>query len=321
MPNEMEYTFHLGFVVFQKDENDIVDDSAKQLVSIVAQPPSEIPKLYTKLMRLIEFDTFVATHGPGTEVDGEYSDLNLTTRFDMIRYAFPAELSPHKRKSNSDILAPPAKQQKTIFPAYFIPELAHVVAMCDEKIPFLNLAQTLSKYRIPHSGLQVEANATSLVLKILALPQPGSAQQATTGSTGESKPAQPAHGNTSTALPKIEPHVWDDLMRRVLSISVRSQNTKNSQVRIWVVEFVFYSTPLQSTHQKEQGNRRTVYLTYEQANHDFSKTVDDLLNDWSKIVYLYTLVHDFAEQLRNSKRSHIDSLICIGCIYYNTLTL
>lgn len=71
MPNEMEYTFHLGFVVFQKDENDVVDDSAKQLVSIVAQPPSEIPKLYTKLMRLIEFDTFVATHGPGTEVDGE----------------------------------------------------------------------------------------------------------------------------------------------------------------------------------------------------------------------------------------------------------
>lgn len=170
--------------------------------------------------------------------------------------------------------------------------------MCDEKIPFLNLAQTLSKYRIPHSGLQVEANATSLVLKILALPQPGTNNQATTAA-GEQKPA-PAP-STSSALPKIEPHVWDDLMRRVLSISVRSQTNKNSQVRIWVVEFVFYSTPLQSTHQKELGSRRTINLTYEQANHDFSKTVEDLLNDWSKIVYLYTLVYDFAEQLRNSE--------------------
>jgi len=201
------------------------------------------------------------------------------------------------------LLAPPAKQQKTIFPAYFIPELAHVVAMCDEKIPFMNLAQTLSKHNIPHSGLQVEANATSLVLKILALPQPGKStfanqqqqQQGTTAGTVENKPSG------ASGLPKIEPHVWDDLMRRVLSISVRSQTNKNSQVRIWVVEFVFYSTPLQSSHQKEQGSRRTVYLTYEQANHDFSKTVEDLLNDWSKIVYLYTLVHDFAEQLRNSE--------------------
>ena len=174
-----------------------------------------------------------------------------------------------------------------------------MVAMCDEKIPFLNLAQTLSKFRIPHSGLQVEANATSLVLKILALPKPGSNQPVT--ASGEQKPT-PAP-STSTALPKIESHVWDDLMRRVLSISVRSQTNKNSQVRIWVVEFVFYSTPLQSTHQKELGSRRTVNLTYEQANHDFSKTVEDLLNDWSKIVYLYTLVYDFADQLRNSEYS------------------
>ncbi|XP_001354245.3 mediator of RNA polymerase II transcription subunit 14 isoform X1 [Drosophila pseudoobscura] len=320
MANEMEYTFHLGFVAFQKDEADVIDDSAKQLVSVVAQPPSDIPKFFTKLMRLIEFDTFVATHGPGTEVD--------------------AEVSPHKRKSTGDILAPPAKQQKTIFPAYFIPELAHVVAMCDEKIPFMNLAQTLSKHNIPHSGLQVEANATSLVLKILALPQPGKSataagQQPQQGAAsaagtaagaaasagagaaaGETKP-QPPSG--SSAFPRIEPHVWDDLMRRVLSISVRSQTNKNSQVRIWVVEFVFYSTPLQSCHPKEQGSRRTVYLTYEQANHDFSKTVEELLNDWSKIVYLYTLVYDFAEQLRNKRLALCDMLVVKSYSYMNLL--
>ncbi|XP_036346818.1 mediator of RNA polymerase II transcription subunit 14-like [Rhagoletis pomonella] len=90
---------------------------------------SEVPKVYTKLLRLIEFDTVVATHGPGMDVD---------------------ELPPHKRKSNSE-LGPPAKQQKTIYPAYFIPELAHVIAM------FFNLSQELSRHEIPNSGLQVEA--------------------------------------------------------------------------------------------------------------------------------------------------------------------
>lgn len=30
-------------------------------------------------------------------------------------------------------------------PAYFIPELAHVVALCDERIPFVTLAQEVIK--------------------------------------------------------------------------------------------------------------------------------------------------------------------------------
>lgn len=74
---------------------------------------------------------------------------------------------------------PSAKQQKTIYPAYFIPELAHVVAMCDEKLPFVCLAQELCRQNIPHSGLQVEANATSLVLKLLSLPQPDQSPEST----------------------------------------------------------------------------------------------------------------------------------------------
>ena len=78
----------------------------------------------------------------------------------------------NKRKSSTSESGPPTKQQKTIYPAYFIPELAHVVAMCDEKLPFVSLAQELSKRKIPHTGLQVEANATSLVLKLLTLPEP-----------------------------------------------------------------------------------------------------------------------------------------------------
>lgn len=32
-----------------------------------------------------------------------------------------------------------------------------------------------------------------------------------------------------------------------------------------------------------------------------NQTIDSLLNDWSKIVYLYHLVHDFADQFKNGK--------------------
>ncbi|XP_023302544.2 mediator of RNA polymerase II transcription subunit 14 [Lucilia cuprina] len=298
MPNEMEYTFHLGFVAYQTNENDpLPEESSQQLVPVQAPPPNlqpgstpnaEVPKVYTKLLKLIEFDTFVATHGPGTDVD---------------------DTPPHKRKLGNEHGAPSAKQAKTIYPAYFIPELAHVVAMCDEKIPFLNLAQALTKYNIPHSGLQVESNATSLVLKILTLPMPGQTH-------GEEQKPQSHVLN----MPVIEPHIWKDLTKRLLSISIRSQMNKNNQIRVWVVEFVFFSTPLQSTHPKEQGNRRTVYLTYDQINHDFSKTVEDLLKDWSKIVYLYTLVFNFSEHMKN-KRLNISDTITINSYNYINLLL
>ncbi|XP_065361680.1 mediator of RNA polymerase II transcription subunit 14 [Calliphora vicina] len=297
MPNEMEYTFHLGFVAYQTNETDpLPEESSQQLVPVQAPPNlqpgstpnAEVPKVYTKLLKLIEFDTFVATHGPGTDVD---------------------DTPPHKRKLGNEHGAPSAKQAKTIYPAYFIPELAHVVAMCDEKIPFLNLAQALTKYNIPHSGLQVESNATSLVLKILTLPMPGQ-------SHGE----EHKHQANILNMPAIEPHIWKDLIKRLLSISIRSQMNKNNQIRVWVVEFVFFSTPLQSTHPKEQGNRRTVYLTYEQINHDFSKTVEDLLKDWSKIVYLYTLVYNFSEHMKN-KRLNISDTITINSYNYINLLL
>lgn len=50
-----------------------------------------------------------------------------------------------KRKASASE-GPAAKQQKTIYPAYFIPELAHVVAMCDEKLPFVSLSLEVSVF-------------------------------------------------------------------------------------------------------------------------------------------------------------------------------
>lgn len=88
----MEYTFHLGFVTFQSTDSESTnnnDDASQQsqAVATTQQQPTQssssgtdVPKVYTKLLRLIEFDTFVATHGPGTDVDGKKLGLKFTLR-------------------------------------------------------------------------------------------------------------------------------------------------------------------------------------------------------------------------------------------------
>lgn len=81
-------------------------------------------------------------------------------------------MPPYKRKTSGEIGFMQNKPAKPIFPAYFIPDLAHVVAMCDEKIPFINLAQTLSKHNVPHCGVQIETNAIAIILRIICFPKP-----------------------------------------------------------------------------------------------------------------------------------------------------
>jgi mediator of RNA polymerase II transcription subunit 14 len=51
------------------------------------------------------------------------------------------EKFPGKRKSGG---RQEPGSRRTKHPAYFIPELAHVVALCDERIPFVTLAQEVS---------------------------------------------------------------------------------------------------------------------------------------------------------------------------------
>lgn len=112
-------------------------------------------------------------------------------------------MAGQKRKAIGDS-GPSAKQQKTIYPAYFIPELAHVVAMCDEKLPFVAMAQELVKRKIPNSGLQVEANATSLVLKVLALPEPNPASNAVATTAEQTKVTHIFNNNLNSVLQHIE---------------------------------------------------------------------------------------------------------------------
>lgn len=83
----------------------------------------------------------------------------------------------------------------------------------------------LIRREIAHQGLQVEANATALVLKLVQLPAPS-----------------PSIATSSA---------WHALLKRLLSVSIRVQG--KGMAKTWTVEFVFYGSPLSSSHPKEQG--------------------------------------------------------------------
>lgn len=167
------------------------------------------------------------------------------------------------------------------------------MAMCDEKLPFVNFAKELSQMGIPHSGLQVEANATTLGLKLLCLPKPkhGSAG----GDLAKMKCVSP---------PAVTTDVWNSLMKRLLSTTIRLHSNRHNQTRSWTAELVFFSTPLTSTMNKEQGMRRPVYLHFDMLPAEQTeKTIQLFLEDWARIVYLYALIYDFAEVYKNGELS------------------
>lgn len=59
-PCEVDCNFYLAVVKHSSIEDDPNDDTIEP----------EIPKMYLKVLTLIEFDTFVTTHGPFTTIDG-----------------------------------------------------------------------------------------------------------------------------------------------------------------------------------------------------------------------------------------------------------
>ncbi|XP_015606309.1 mediator of RNA polymerase II transcription subunit 14 isoform X2 [Cephus cinctus] len=265
---EIECSFYLAVVKHSSIEDDPHDDSIE----------TEIPKMYLKVQSLIEFDTFVITHGPFTSVDSEV-----------------VEKGNNKRRSTgaggrTDAAGTP-QNRRLKHPAYFIPELAHVVALCDERIPFVTLAQELTRRDIAHQGLQVEANATALVLKLVQLPAPSS-----------------SIASSST---------WQALLKRLLSVSIRVQG--KGMAKTWMAEFVFYGSPVSSTHPKEQGLRRPVYFQYEMGTADtVSRTVDSLLNDWAQIVHVYSIVQDLAEYFKMEKYN-LRNMVTIKSFSYSKL--
>lgn len=91
----------------------------------------------------------------------------------------------------------------------------------------------LARREIAHQGLQVEANATALVLRLVQLPQP--------------------------CGPQVPPYAWQALLKRLLSVAIRVQG---KATKSWLAEFVFYGSPLASSHPKEQGTQLVLMVLF-----------------------------------------------------------
>lgn len=65
----MEYKFNLIFV------KHIAIDEDPKAPSVKSE--SDVPKKYLTVQSMVEFDTFTATHGPGTYLDGNYFEISI----------------------------------------------------------------------------------------------------------------------------------------------------------------------------------------------------------------------------------------------------
>merc|ERR1719266_3216886 len=141
-PCEMDYRYHLLWVKPASIEDDPKDGSVT----------ADIPKVYLKALSMIEFDPFLITHATATKVDVQ--DLS--------------EKIIGKRKFGGKVEAP---IKRTKFPAYFLSDLAHVVAFADERIPFMSMGTELSKRNVVHGDIEIQDRAVGLVIKLIRFPQ------------------------------------------------------------------------------------------------------------------------------------------------------
>lgn len=172
-----------------------------------------------QVLSVLELDAFLMTHGPYTPVES-------------------LDAASGKRKACSTgktDVAGASKRAKP--PAYLLPDLGHIVNLCDERIPFAALAAQLSNRDILHHGVGVEAGATGLSIKLVSLPS--------------------VEGVPKAALAALN--------RRLVAITIRMQ-VKGT--RTWIVEFIFHGSPLPSVAPTEQGSRLPIYTNYDVTTAD-----------------------------------------------------
>lgn len=261
-----------------------------------------LPRLFYTVQSLVQFDTFAITHGPHTKVDAGENSAEL------LRFLLPGKRkavgqggsggpstvtsgSAASGRTAPDQSGAASANKRPKHPAYFVPNLAHVVAMADERLPFAALAKELSKRGLCHQGLQVEAGGAGLSLRIVQMP----------------------------VVKELDHEVGPMLQAGLLGCTIRMQGRG---ARNWLVEYAFCKCPLASSAAKEQGPRRQVYFVYDvAAPNATSRTVNELLSDWSAMSYLHGVVLDYAQALKKDAHGHLSSIAEVKSYAYKRLIL
>ncbi|KAB7504809.1 hypothetical protein Anas_09210 [Armadillidium nasatum] len=234
-------------------EDDPNDDSVQ----------TSLPKSYLRAYKLLPIDPFSCIHGPTTKVDA----------LDTI----DSQLSG-KRKGPPTKNDPTSKRIKA--PAYFLREVAQVVAMCDHIYPLAHVGYELQQLGVRTGNIQVEEGGVGLVLRLIDLPSSADI--------------------SSSTLKTLTKHLLSGSLRTTVMLKFNSPQYYMSNKSL-VMEYVFTNCPLTSLSPRETGNRRPVIFTYETPTPDsVQKTVQAILSDWISISKLYELVLVFAKYYNHS---------------------
>lgn len=234
----------------------------------------DTPQVYMEAGHLMQLDTYACTHGPSAKLH----DFAVT------------EQNPLHRKRKLLIMEmndQGAKRQKRS--AYYVPELTHMVALCEDRIPFILLADELAKRSIPHQGIQVDGGNGGLSLMLIG-----------------SLPCFDLNGKT-----------LEQMQNDLLSCKFRIQR---KPTRIWMVESTFTNCPIRSTNPREQGDTHRVFFASDLSGSEtIDKTVQNILDDWKSLAVLYEAVINFANVYNND--TNLKNGVEIRTFTYKRLTL
>ena len=236
---EIQYNYYFLLTKPCSIEDDPQDDTVVK----------DIPKVYMKALGMVEFDPFLITHGSTTKVDVQELSEKIIG----------------KRKPGGKLETP---IKRTRFPAYFISDLAHVVAFADERIPFTYLEQELSKQGVHHSGTVVETNGVGLCIKIVQFPP----------------------------VPGLTDKETRSFANKMLSVSIR---LSRNPVSMWMVEWNFVGSPAPSSSSSSSSSSELSLAKplYSQLKleclADCDKTVSSLVGEWRSMVHVFSLMSQF----------------------------
>ncbi|XP_033637879.1 mediator of RNA polymerase II transcription subunit 14-like [Asterias rubens] len=231
-----------------------------------SQTEGETGNTFLEPLSLVPLDAKSCTHGPDTVIEAE-------------------ECGRLKKRKLGSSLVSFKKQRTSRYCEYFQRELAHIIALCDRRIPFISLCEELVDQNLPFQGVQVEADGIGLVLKLCSLPATSSISE-----------------ETRTAV-----------CNALLECSFRLLGRNHLR---WQVQLLFGNCPVKSTLPREQGPARCMYLSYELTG----PIVKQLLHDWKAVGMLYQPVLELATVI-NDPDQPLSSLVEVRSYTYQKLTL
>ncbi|XP_052229673.1 mediator of RNA polymerase II transcription subunit 14-like [Dreissena polymorpha] len=243
------------------------------LESDVGGMGEELPiRCFMRAGKLVALDTFTFTNGPYTSIYKEPEEDEI-------------ESFHRKRKLLlGEYVEPVGKKLKTS--PYIIPELVHIVAACEEKLPFVFLGKELKEKDVLFTNIQVDKEAMGLVMDIIKFPD----------------------------IEGLSKEDCESLRRCLLSCKVRIVTRP-----VWHVEFLFIDSGLDMEGEEPAGPTQRVIFSHP-VNTDHQPMVTALLNEWVAMGHLYTVTRHFRD-MYNDPQTGLHRLVQVKAFNYRKLSL